>query len=313
MNNINFSEKSVITFFFITPTLLLILGYFLFPYKIPNSTENLLLIPLFLGLIFLGIGFLMKKRIWSTKLKILGWIIFAFFWATQPSTLYFYENGDIVNAVLCIMGVYVLFYLAYREWLSLRKNEDVKCLNWIAGASFIAGIVYFGTDAVFLQAKQWLIETVAAHSVGMLNFFGNIAVVDGVKIYYNEYPHPVTIIFACTAIQSMLLFVGMILALPHVDGKRKMYALLATVPTIYVLNLVRNAGVVYLICGIGISFEVAHNVIGKLGSLVALVLLVFVVFKIIPELYDHIMCLIDLPKRNGPIEKFMKKYLIRSN
>jgi exosortase/archaeosortase len=50
----------------------------------------------------------------------------------------------------------------------------------------------------------------------------------------------------------------------------------------------------------------AHNVISKAGSLAALVILLLIVIKIIPEVLDEIMCLVDLHKRNGPIEKAIK-------
>jgi len=91
--------------------------------------------------------------------------------------------------------------------------------------------------------------------------------------------------------------------------KRKIYGLLITVPPIYVLNLIRTASVVYLAGGNICSVEVAHNILGKTGSLIALVVFAFIIFKILPELYDEIVCIIDLPKRKGPVENFFKKLL----
>ena len=57
------------------------------------------------------------------------------------------------------------------------------------------------------------------------------------------------------------------------------------------------------------SFYIAHNIIGKGGSLLALIILLFIVIKIVPELFDEIICLTDLPKRNGPLEKYFKKLI----
>jgi exosortase/archaeosortase len=45
-------------------------------------------------------------------------------------------------------------------------------------------------------------------------------------------------------------------------------------------------------------------VLAKIGALITLIALLFIVFKIIPELFDEISCLIDLPKRKGPVERF---------
>ncbi len=141
----------------------------------------------------------------------------------------------------------------------------------------------------------------------MLHLFGvNVTRTQDLLIYNNV---PVTIIFACTAIQSIVLFVGMIGTLPRVSPKRKALGLLLTVVPIYFLNLIRNAGVVYMVGSGMTSFEMAHNVIGKTGSLLALIVLLFITFKIVPELYDEIIGIIDLPKRKGPLELFLRRLL----
>jgi archaeosortase A (PGF-CTERM-specific) len=296
-------EGRVVLSFFLIPTVMLIVGYVLFPYPPPLVAKQLSFVPLFLGLIFLGIGFFLKEKNRGSTLKMIGWGLFAFFWATMPSYLYLSEGGDVFNAAVCIIGVYVLMYMAYHEWLSIQKNDHASCLNWIAGGTFLAGSIYFTIENGILPGlKEWLIEFVAAQSTDLLHLFGVNATRDQAVILYNN--TPITIIFACTAIQSMVLFVGMIGALPAVNLKRKAVGLLLTVVSIYFLNLIRNAGVVFMI-GSGIaSFELAHNVIAKAGSLIALILLLFLTFKILPELYDQIVGIIDLPKRKGPVELF---------
>ena len=145
-----------------------------------------------------------------------------------------------------------------------------------------------------------MIELVATHTSGLLNLFGLDSFTNGPFVFYNEFP--IRIIFACTAIQSMVLFVGMILPLHKTGIKRKIYGLLVTIPPIYILNLIRTSLVVYLAGDNICSVEFAHNILGKAGSLIALVVFAFIIFKIIPELYDEIICIIDLPKRKGPVE-----------
>jgi archaeosortase A (PGF-CTERM-specific) len=305
------SEKNngrVVLSFFLIPTIMLIVGYVLFPYPPSSLARQLSFIPLFLGLILLGIGFFFKGKNTASTLKIVGWGMVAFFWATMPSFLYFSEGGDVFNAAVCIIGVYVLIYMAYHEWLSLKRNDHVSCLNWIAGGTFLAGIIYFTIEnGIVPGLKDWLIEFVAAQSTDLLHLFGVNASRNQTLIIYNN--TPVTIIFACTAIQSMVLFVGMIGALSRVNIKRKALGLLVTVVPIYFLNLVRNAGVVFMVGSGMFSFELAHNVIGKAGSLLALIVLLFVTFKIVPELYDEIVGIIDLPKRRGPVELFIGRLL----
>jgi len=304
MNAVKLEENNFSLLFLILPTIFLIISYLFYPNILSYSDQQLLGIPLFIGLILLLIGFAYKKEFIAGWLKIFGWIVFAFFWSSQFKSFYFAEGGDFVNAFICIVGVYVLFYIAYREWFSIQKKETIGCLNWIAGASAIAGIIYYGFELTPL--KDWLIEIVAAQSGWLLNIFtGTITVQNDVILHNDSYV--VTIIFACTAVQSMVIFVGMILALKNVEKKRMLYGFLVTVVPIYFLNLIRNASIVYLLAYDITDFSTAHNVIGKGGSLIALIVLLFIVIKFVPEVFDEIMCLTDLPKRKGPIERLFKK------
>jgi len=307
----NASESQEIAFLFLLiPTIMLIIGYFIYPYD-PDPdrlASKLLQIPIFLSLILLGIGFLIKKDGIGNKIKILGWMVFAFYWSTQPASLYISEGGDVVNTAICIIGVYVLSYLAYHEWLSLKRNENIDCLNWIAGASCITGLVYYVIERTALQ--DWMIEVTANQSAWVLNAITGDGVAVGNGIFYNG-QYVVTIIFACTAIQAMAIFIGMIGVIPKVEIKRRVYGLLVTLIPIYILNHFRNALVVFLVGNNITDFNMAHNYLSKSGSLITLIVLLFIVIKIIPEILDEIICLTDLYKRNGPLEKFAKKIIGR--
>jgi len=293
--------------FFLVPTVMLLVGFVLFPYPPPLLATQLSYIPLFLGLILLGVGFLWREKNTGSSLKIAGWVLFAAFWSTMPSFLYLSEDGDIFNAAVCVIGVYVLVYVAYHEWLSRKRNDHPIALNWIAGATFLAGIIYFTFEIGIPALKDWFIEFVAAQTTDLLHLLGVPAMRYNDVIVYNNVP--ISIIFACTAIQSMVLFVGMIGTISQAKPRRKALGLLATVVPIYFLNLIRNAGVVIMVGNGWVSFDIAHNVIGKTGSLLALILLLFITFKIVPELYDEILGIVTLPKRNGPLEQFFARLL----
>ena len=301
-------ESNIAFLFLIIPTILLIFGYFIYPYMLTDRASQIIQIPIFLGLILLGIGFLIKKGQISNKIKIMGWMIFAFFWSTQPMLLYIGEGGDIFNAVVCIIGVYVLSYFAYHEWLSLKRKENIECLNWIAGASFISGIIYYIIERTSLA--PWMIKLTAQQSAWVLDLIVGNAEARGVNIYFNG-SYVVTIIFACTAIQAMVIFIGMIGAIPKIDLKRRVFGLLVTLVPIYILNLFRNAMVVFLVGNNITDFNLAHNIISKTGALITLIVLLLIVIKIIPEIFNEIFCLTDLHKRNGPLEKSIKKIFRR--
>jgi archaeosortase A (PGF-CTERM-specific) len=291
--------------FLIIPTIFIIIGLIFFTYPIPKIVENIIAIPLFIGLGLLTIGFFIKKPFIGNKIKIIGWSLFSFYWATRINTLYWAEQQDFVNAILCIIGIYVLFYFSYHEWISIKRNENIKSLNWIAGASAISGLIYFIIELTPLAII--LIEIVAGQSGYLLNLFVEGVSVNGRYITY-EIAY-IRIIFACTAVQSMVIFIGMISPLKNVEIKRKIYGLLITVLPVYFLNLIRNAGITYLLGANITDFYTAHNIIGKGGSLLALIILLFIVVKIVPEVFDEIIALTNLTKREGPIEKQFRKII----
>ena len=301
-------DTSIVFLFLFIPTLMLIFGYIINPDQYPSDDVFIFIhILIVIALILLGAGFFTNKKTLGKQLKIFGWLAFAFYWSTQPATLYLSEGGDIFNAALCIVGVYVLSYIAYHEWLSIKRNEEIRCLNWIAGAAFIAGVIYFGVERTPLEL--WLRQVVASHSGWFLEFVtGETVIVGGPKGLHISYKNDgIFLIFACTAVQAMVIFVGMILPLKKVDIKRRIIGLFVTLIPVYILNFMRNAMVVFLIGNEITDFNMAHNVIAKIGALITLIVLLLVVIKIIPEIYDELICITDLHKRNGPIERSIKK------
>ena len=302
-------------------TLALVAGHFVFITLLVDMDnyplfDMLTSIPLFSGLIILGIGFFCKQErrhlIMST-----GWIIFALYWATQPEFLYYKEDGDIVNAIFSIVGVYFLSYIAYHEFLSYTKREELESLTFLAGSTFIAGFFYFLIEKLPLLSGV-LIKTVAGQTVWVMKVMGyhvytgaiNYGSEITVPVYFNG-NHSVQLILACTGLQSMMIFVGVIAALRGVDKSRRFKALVYTVPVIYVLNIVRNVGVIYGVEVLHQTFYFMHNVVGKAGSLLALIVLAYLAFDILPELYGNISSLFELPNRRGPVERFFRGMLER--
>lgn len=306
-------------FLFGGATLALIFGHLVYEALIHsyNLFDTVTSIPLFVGLLVLGAGFFSKHRN-RHLLMATGWVVFAVYWATQPVFLYTYEEGDVINAAICILGVYFLFYLAYHEYLSHRRRHDkVQALTFLAGATFMSAFFYFLIDKLPVLSGH-LIKMVAEHTVWLMQVIGydvsagaiNYGDALAVPVYF-EGAQSVHIILACTGLQSMMIFVGVIAALKGVDRQRRWKAFLLTVPVIYLLNLLRNVSVIYGVEVMDISFYFMHNIIGKIGSLLALIILAYIAFDLLPELYDNIMALVDLPKRKGPIERLFLKVMKR--
>ena len=251
------------------------------------------------GLLLLGAGFLYGDRV-KHRFRASGWILTALYWPTQAP--HFLAIDDYVNAFFCIIALPAFIYLAYQEEISFRTNEDHRGLEFMAGAAFIAGLPYFIIDR-FPEVAGALIYSVAKQSVWLFNLMSGESFTVLPPGYSNGelgslVPEAkIRIVLACTAIQSILIAAGVVLA-NHGIRKQKIKALVMNVTVIYGLNIFRNAGVIYLVYYKITDFETAHNTIAKTGSLIALIILLFITFEMIPELYDDIVSLLKLPKRS---------------
>jgi archaeosortase A (PGF-CTERM-specific) len=220
-----------------------------------------------------------------------GWIFFALHWAYQP--VYYLAIDDYFNVIATILVAVFCGYIAFIMW---KKADDLTVL--ITRAAALGGILYF-SFAELATLNHVLIGAVASQTVITLNFFGVAAIqAEWNVLTLNNYP--VQIILGCTGIESIALFIGVISCVPA-PPRRKLAAFLVSVPTIYVLNILRNAFVLTATGNqwFGLpenSFYVSHNIIAKFGSLGALVIISYLVFKLLPELLDMVVGVFDLLK-----------------
>ena len=285
------------------------------------------LIILTLGYFFSGRTHIIFGKRFPVKighnLNIIGWLLLGFFWWIQVE--HYILINDPANGFFCALAMPFFAYLAIHEYLSIQWNAKYEPLRWLAAMTVVAGGIYFFVERVPILSG-WLIQIVAEQSIWILNSFdlptslGNLDYGEGSRYYRpateheevqiaiegDEWRSPdsvsVTIVLACTALQSMIIFVGGVVC-TKAPAKRRFYAFLATVPAIYLLNLIRNAVVIWLtyehIWG-DETFFYAHGILGKVGSLIALVFLAIAVFHFLPEMQDSILGVIDLPLRKAP-------------
>ena len=230
---------------------------------------------LWTGLFLLLLSALTRKSLAAA----LGWAIFGIFWLGQLGR--YLEVEDYFNVALVLAAALLSFYLA---WLVFRKGFSRVGYAWASYAAAVCGIVYFPfaeieplkagligfTTAVTVQTLQYLSVPVVMQSWNLMSLNGK----------------SVELILACTAIESIALFAGVILSVQAPLGRRAL-ALAASVPTIYILNRARSGFVLmaYAYSWFGAdSFDLAHNVIGKAGSVAALLAISYVVFLLLPEL-----------------------------
>jgi len=286
--------------------------------------------PYLLVLVFIALGVMAAGFLWKDRrahlVRAAGWTLFAFYWPFQAPEFFWptqTSEPDPINGWFTLLGPIFLLYIAWHEVKSYQWGEDPAALKWFTGASVVAAATYF-VIAEIPTVATWLMWETARESAWLYNvaFFGG-ADRAFVNFYAGEshiclpegagYPsarcpggsYAVTVILACTAIQSIMIFVGAIASL-RAPSRRKWIAYAFTVPTVYVLNLFRNAGIVYgyidLEWGMfGVDpFEWMHSWVGKIGSLIAMVAIALGLFATLPELHSNILDLFDLRKRVKP-------------
>lgn len=209
----------------------------------------------------------------------LGWAIFGAFWLGQPGR--YLEVEDYFNVALVIAAALLCFYLA---WLVYRKGFSQAGIAWASYAAAVCGIVYF-PFAEIEPLKGALIGFTTTVTVQALHLLSVPVVMVGWNLMSLN-GKTVELILACTAIESIALFAGVILSV-QAPLKRRAAALAISTLTIYILNIARNGFVLmaYAYSWFGVdSFDLAHNVIGKAGSVAALLIISYAVFLLLPEL-----------------------------
>jgi archaeosortase A (PGF-CTERM-specific) len=231
-----------------------------------------------------------------------GWVVFGIRWGLSTPEYYLVEH-NIMYTVACSLAIPVTLYLAY-----VMVKDGRESLMVLTKSAAISGIFYF-PFTYFQWLGGWLIQATTGITLAAVNSLGQHATAYNDIIMLNGLP--VQIILACTAIQSMALFVG-IVGCVRAPLDRKAKAFMVSVPVIYVLNIIRNTFVIsaygnqWLQIAPGAimewtgeeasyaSFFWAHNVLAEAGSLIALVIISYAVITFLPETLDYIKDILSL-------------------
>ncbi|MCK4613582.1 MAG: archaeosortase A, partial [Thermoplasmata archaeon] len=240
------------------------------------------------------------------RITMIGWSLFSLYWLLMIP--HYLDKGEGVNAAYCLLGFPLFLFLICHEGLSIKWGDDPSSLSFMAGTVGISAGMYFLIDT-FPWVAAFFVWTTAFFSAGFLSALGYEAHVGGVHygeiirvpIYHGD-QQEISIILACTAIQSIVIFIAAIWT-TKADRDRKWKAFLYTVPVIIVLNIVRMAAVIYLVYEGITDFNTAHNYLSRMGSMLVLIVLAFYMFDILPELHDNIIGIPGLVKRKGPVAK----------
>ena len=258
----------------------------------------------------------------------LGWILTGFYFFNDIG---FYITHD--DPVLTIMSALTLpGAVAIALWeRNVSEEKYAKALKWFRGTVAVAGLPYL-LIAHVPMLNILAIWFVAWQSAALLSFGGGADVTLGdtyanpansEKVLWNDWdgnkwfltdemsefsfhtellvngePIYINFVLACTAIQSMIIFVGAISVL-DIDCRKRVRALFIALSLIHILNLFRNAGLIWLQMGypewqwMNLSiFEFGHAYASRFVSLGAMFLLALVLFEMLPQMHRHVLALL---------------------
>ncbi|WP_407354699.1 archaeosortase A [Methanolobus sp. WCC5] len=246
---------------------------------------------LWIAVAFMLLGSIIPKKIRTRRLLCaIGWVFFSVHWFYQPA--HYMEIGDHFNVLLVILVGIICLIIAHtmtKEYLSKDEKGPEPDITSMATIATALGSLFYFPFAQMEVLNIWIISQVTDNVFWMMGALGIPAEMTAWnKIALNGYQ--VEIILACTAIESIALFIGLIASV-NAPLRKQAMAFLASVPVIYVLNIIRD---VFVIVAYGYqwfgpnSFDIAHHTIAKIGSGIALFAVAYVVMRILPELTDLI-------------------------
>ena len=278
-----------------------------------------------LGMLALAISWV-RRRHGGLRVAQIGWLFVGFSFFTQAWK--YYDHDDLVLTVMCTLTLPLACWAAWVE--NTAAEEQQKALIWARGTVAFAGgpymlvtyVPYLSVLAIWFVASQsaWFLRFATGQEIeigttwvndpsgrvsweawegnrwfatdftGEYAFQSELLLADGGLIGIN-------FVLACTAIQSMVLFIGAISVL-DLSWKRRVRALLLILPLIHLLNLFRNAGLIWMHMNYtqwdfwGMSvFEFGHTYVARFVSLFAMFLMALIMFEMLPSMHRHIMAL----------------------
>ena len=270
-----------------------------------------------------------KKR--SSRLEIiapLGWVLTGFYFFNDIS--FYIEHEDPVLTLMSAATLPGAVAIAFWE-RNVVEKKYADALRRFRGTVAVAGLPYL-LIAHVPMLNILAIWFVAWQSAALLSFAGGAEVTlgdtyanpansskvnwedwDGNKWFLTEdmsefsfhtellvngEPLYINFVLACTAIQSMIIFVGAISVL-DIDWRKRVRALFIALSLIHILNLFRNAGLIWLQMGypdwrwMNLSiFEFGHAYASRFVSLGAMFLLALVLFEMLPQMHKHVLSLL---------------------
>ncbi len=286
------------------------------------------LLIIFIGLVCLGTSFHSNSD-WCKWLSPPGWICIGVYFYLGAE--HYFKIDDPVLIFMSLGALPVC--MAYAGWdaINTREGRTIPSLQWLRGAVFWSAMPYLAiqhvpllnasvvwftawntslmlqwTGAGDIHLGQMMVDLGGGREVSWQNWEGNRWLLTdtlGEGGFYVPMENAdgssinVGFVLGCSALQSMIVFVGALVAVQEAPWKRRARALFITIPVIHVLNVFRNAGIIWMhisyagnwdLWGINI-FDFGHAYAAKFLSLSAMFIMALVLFELLPKLHEHVL------------------------
>lgn len=280
-----------------------------------------------IGLVMLALSWHYRKSK-NPLLAQIGWILVSLYFFA--GSWKYFSHQDYILTIMCMLALPLGIGMSIWEG-RVQDGKTKDALIWSRGAMAYAGgpylliahVPWLSVLAIWFVASQVALfyrisgtgdihlgETWVQTESGRVNWDSW----DGSRWFstetFGEFPYQtelvtgdgsligINFVLACTALQSMVIFIGAISVL-DLDWRRRIRALIFTVPVIHILNIFRNVGLIWMhqtytswsYFGMSV-FEFGHNYASRFVSLFAMFFMALIMFEILPELHRHIVRLL---------------------
>ena len=173
--------------------------------------------------------------------------------------------------------------------MSVRREVTLTAVQFLAVASTIAIVLYYLPNYYMYK------EVVAQNSQTLMQAIGITGVTwsQGGKVFLNEFE----IQRMCTGVQVIAVFLGIVVAVPKVDLKRRVMALSVVAVSVHFANVGRIALEIWLLYSGILPWSLAHYPTGLILGVFSVAFLILAADVFIPEIGDLAFSVVDAYRR----------------
>lgn len=170
-----------------------------------------------------------------------------------------------------------------------QREQIYGVLRFLGISAAIALVLYYVPNYFFYE------KLTAEHSAALMELIGMKAIVwiENGKVFLNQFE----IQRMCTGVQVTAVFLGMIVAIPKVALRKRIFAFTIVAVSVYFANIGRIAFEIWLLYVGVLPWSLAHYPTGLILGVFSVAFLIIVADHFIPEIGDLALSALDRFRR----------------